>query len=95
MWDGAKNGRASMRVRISKIMFIRKYKCTKLKKNIITYSFTVEKVTMYSNDPHICKPLICKHSLLDKYGFTICFNCLSTFVQSFLNDMCTCIVYCL
>lgn len=25
MWDGAKNGRASMRVRISKIMFIRKY----------------------------------------------------------------------
>lgn len=47
MWDGAKNGRASMRVpmrvRISKIMFIRKY-MYKIKKNIITYSFTVEKV---------------------------------------------------
>lgn len=46
MWDGAKNGRASMRVRISKIMFIRKYMYISVQKFFkkFTYSFTIEKV---------------------------------------------------
>lgn len=77
MWDGAKNGRASMRVRISKIMFIRKYMYMYIsvqnKKKILLHIVSqLKKLITYSNDPHICKPLICKHSLLDKYGFTIC-----------------------
>lgn len=79
MWDGAKNGRASIRVRISKIMFSRKYMYMYIsvqnKKKILLHIVSqLKKLITYSNDPHICKPLICKHtcSLYDKYGFTIC-----------------------